>query len=228
MTDVLNQVAEPPNSFRTLMRTDMVVKPGVKQVEDFGDLTVQTNSQGPMALIEFTRALPRTRLYSNWRVVDDPAALQTLASREFDPDKTVLISQDTPLAQTSGSPDADAGTARITRYQAKDLAVETNSKTSAVLLLNDRTGQDWTVSVDQKPAELLRCNYIMRGVFVPPGAHTVEFRFQPPLKFLYISVAAFGLGILLASYVIYTRFWGEPEPPFRTPEKWNGPTHAAA
>ncbi len=60
------------------------------------------------------------------------------------------------------------GTAKkITKYEPKDLTVETNSKTSTILLLNDKIDHDWKVLVDQKPAELLRCNYIMRGVFVP-------------------------------------------------------------
>jgi hypothetical protein len=228
LTDVLNQFAEPPNSFRTMMRTDMVGKPGVQRVEDFGDVTVQTDAQGPMALIEFTGALPRTKLYAHWQMLDDPATLQTLTSREFDPNKTVLVSQDTPVPQQPGSTESDAGTAEITQYQAKDLLVQTNAKTSAILLLNDRTGDNWTVSVDHKPAQLLRCNYIMRGVLVPPGIHTIEFRFQPPLRFLYVSIAAVALGILLASQVIYARFWGEPDPPFRKPDRWDGPTPSPA
>ena len=97
--DVLNQVVEPPGSFRTVMRTEMVAKPDVAQVHDFGEITVQTNAQGPMALIEFTDALPRVSLYSNWRTEDDPTALITLSSREFDPHKTVLLSQSTPITQ---------------------------------------------------------------------------------------------------------------------------------
>ncbi len=229
MADVLNQAAEPPGSFRTVMRTAMVLKPDLKRPEDFGDVTVQNDSNGPMALIEFTDALPRVRSsIPNWRVMDDPEALQTLTSREFDPKKTVLVAEETPVPQSADNPSADPGTAEITRYESKDLTVQTNSKTSAILLLNDRTGKDWTVSVDDMPAKVLRCNYIMRGVLVPPGSHTVEFRFHPTLKFLYISVAATALGLLLASHVIYMRFWGKPEPPFRKSEKWNGPTPAAA
>jgi hypothetical protein len=227
LAEVLNQFAEPPGSFRTVLRADMVAKPGVKQIEDFGDVTVQTNSQGPMALMEFTDALPRASLYSSWRVVDDPTALQILSSREFDPAKAVLVSKDTPVPQPAASPGVEPGTAKIARYQAKDTLVETNSKTSAVLLLNDRTGQDWTVTVDKKPAKLLRCNYIMRGVLVPPGAHTVEFRFQPPIGFLWVSVTAFALGIVLAGHIVWARFWAELEPPDRWSEIWTGPTPTA-
>jgi hypothetical protein len=44
--------------------------------------------------------------------------------------------------------------------------------------------------VDRKPAQLLRCNYLMRGVQVPAGEHAVEFRFTQPHTGLCLSVAA--------------------------------------
>ena len=44
--------------------------------------------------------------------------------------------------------------------------------------LADITGL--TVTVDGQPAHLLRCNYIMRGVYLTPGRHSIEFRFRTP------------------------------------------------
>jgi hypothetical protein len=218
----LNQLGQPKNSFRTLMRMNVVNKPGIVQPEDQGDMTVQTNSDGPVALYEFTRALPRTKLYANWKTVDDPTALQMLGAAPFDPEKTVLVATNTPVAQAPGNPDADPGTVKISHYQSKDLILEADAKTPAVLLLNDKTGEFWNVSVDQKPGSVLRCNYIMRGVFVPPGHHRIEFRYQPPLKLLFISLTAFGLGILLAGVVIVTHFRRKPETPPASPANQPG------
>jgi hypothetical protein len=208
----LNLYGEPTNSFRAVMRMNLVPKPGIAQPEDPGDMTVQTNSDGPVVLYEFTAALPRTKLYANWQVVNDVTALQLLGSAPFDPAKTVLVAEDTPVAQKPANPDADPGTVKFSQYQSKDLILEADAKTPAVLLLNDRTGDFWNVSVDQKPAPILRCNYIMRGVFVPAGHHVVEFRYEPPLKMLFVSLTIFGLGILLAGFVIITHFKREPEP----------------
>jgi hypothetical protein len=206
----LNQLGEPKNSFRTVMRMNVVNKPGIVQAEDEGDHTVQTNSDGPVALYEFTRALPRTKLYANWQNVDDTNALKSLGSPSFDPEKTVLVANDTPVTQTPGSANAEPGTVKISHYQAKDLILEADAKTPAVLLLNDRTGDFWNVWVDQKPGSVLRCNYIMRGVFVPAGHHVVEFRYQPPLKLLFVSLTAFAFGILLAGVVIVKHFTSKP------------------
>jgi hypothetical protein len=169
-------------------------------------MTVHTNSQGPIALIEDTRALPRAKLYSSWRMVEDQAALQTLDSQGFDPSKTVLVATNTPVPPASPSAGADAGTVKITFYEPKHLVLQADAKTPAVLLLNDRTGSGWSVWVDQKPAALLRCNYIMRGVYLSPGNRTVDFRFKAPLKYFYISVTALALGVLLSGYVFYSNF----------------------
>jgi hypothetical protein len=121
----------------------------------------------------------------------------------FDPEKCVLIATNTSLRQAPSNPEADAGTVKIIQYQPKELILHADAKTPAVLLLNDRISAGWNVWVDQRPAELLRCNYIMRGVFLSPGAHTVEFRFKAPLKYLYTSVTALAIGLLLAGYVIH-------------------------
>jgi hypothetical protein len=213
LAEVLNRFTLPTNSFRTVLRLDMIQKPGVSQVEDAGDMTVKTNSQGPMALLEYTRALPRAKLFANWQVMEDPAALQTLASPQFDPEKTVLVAKDTPLAQAPEHPNADPGTVEITQYESKDLILEADAKTPAVLLLNDHTGDYWNVWIDQKPGTVLRCNDIMQGVFVPAGRHTIEFRFQPPQKVLYTSLTAFALGILLGGYAFVAHFVRQPTVP---------------
>jgi hypothetical protein len=213
MESVLNQFGEPKNSFRTVMRMDLVVKPGIIQFEDAGDMTVKTNGQGALALLEFTRALPRAKLYSRWLVMDDSAALHTLASPQFDPEKTVLLAKETPVSQPPGQPDADPGTVEISQYEFKDLILQADARTPAVLLLNDHTDSSWNVWVDQKPGAVLRCNDIMQGVFVPAGHHTIEFKYQPPQGMLRVSLGAFVLGILLGGYVCVTRFVRRPQAP---------------
>lgn len=207
LTPVLNQYAEPKNSFTNVMLMDIVPKPGVdpNHISDAGDLTVQTNDRGQVALIEFTKALPRAKLYSNWQVTNDDATLKMLNSSEFDPEKTVLVATDTPVTEKPSKPDSDPGEVHITRYKPRDVQLDANAKTSAVLLLNDRTGDYWTVTVDGKPAEVLRCNYIMRGVYLTPGAHHIDFHFRAPLQWFYVSSAAFGIAVLLLGYVVVTR-----------------------
>jgi len=210
----LNQSADPiEHSFVvrklftfTSAGGQLLAKPGVTQIEDSGDVAIELNDKGPFALIEFTNALPRAKLYANWKSVGDDEVLQTLPTASFDPRKTVLVAPENPLAQAAGDPNADAGTVAITDYQPKDIKLKARVQTPAVLLFNERIATPWKVSVDRQPSTLLRCNYLMQGVFLPPGDHVIEFRFQPPILPLYISLAAFAAGLLLAAYLMYTHW----------------------
>ena len=96
------------------------------------------------------------------------------------------------------------GTVNFKGYAPNHLAFSTQAAAPSVLLLNDMFDPHWRVFVDGKPAELLRCNFIMRGVYLTPGAHTVEFQFSLPHKPLYVTLAAIGVGILLGSFLIFS------------------------
>ena len=86
--------------------------------------------------------------------------------------------------------------ARYLSYDPKHVVIETDAKTSTVLLLNDKHHPEWRVTIDGAPAKLLRANYLMRGVHLPKGKHTVEFQFEPAQGSIKISLAGFGLGAL--------------------------------
>ena len=175
-------------------------------VGDVGDLTVESGAKGEYGIIEYTNALPRAKLYANWRSpTNDTETLDVLCSQEFDAWQTVLSAPNTPLPPSASTINADAGEVSIVDYHPKYVRLEANARTPAVLLLNDRIGADWRVRVDGAWASVLRCNYIMRGVYVTPGHHVVEFVFRPSLDSLYVSVSAIVIGIILSGYLIITR-----------------------
>jgi hypothetical protein len=207
LASMLNQQADAHDSdgfqIKTLLKMER--KPGLTAVVDAGDMTVVPDREGAYALIEYSNALPRAKLYSHWQTpTNNDATLETLASHAFDPEQTVLVARDTPVSQPPGDPKLDAGAVSFTDYQPRRVTLQANATTPAVLLLNDRIAPAWKVWVDQKPAPLLRCNYLMRGVFLTPGEHRVEFRFQPSLTTLYVSLCGWGAGILIAGYLIHT------------------------
>jgi uncharacterized membrane protein YfhO len=73
----------------------------------------------------------------------------------------------------------------------------------SVLLLNDRYDANWRVRVDGQPAELLRCNFIMRGVYLTAGSHTVEFQFRLPSGPLEVTLTAIAVGFVLIGLLIF-------------------------
>jgi hypothetical protein len=158
--------------------------------------------QSQFALFEFTGALPRVKLYSHWQVItNDQATLTQLASKDFNPEQTVLVAE--AISQSQGSAtNASPGTVEHTGYGPRRIELRAKVESPCVLLLNDKHDPTWKVFVDGKPAPMLRCNYIMRGVQLDKGEHIVEFRFEPVMRGLGISVAMDALGVVLIAFVV--------------------------
>ena len=92
----------------------------------------------------------------------------------------MLVADPLPAPAPGSLTNQNAGTVDFASYAPRRIVLQAKADAPAVLLLNDRFSPIWKVSVDGKPAKLLRCNYLMRGVYLPPGSHTVAFRFSPP------------------------------------------------
>jgi hypothetical protein len=185
------------------------LKPGAKAPEPttpIADvvqlLTATPSEQGPYAVLEFTGALPRAKFYTDWQAgLSDTNTLEMLRSPGFDPAQKVLLAQSVDgIDPTTNAP---PGEASIVSHAPKQVVVKTKSVVAGVLLLNDRWHPDWQVTVDGQPAPLLRANFIMRGVAVPAGEHTVEFRFNPPHGTLWISLSAIGVGLILVGLLAF-------------------------
>lgn len=112
----------------------------------------------------------------------------------------------------------DTGSSTPFRPQAafapKEILLQAKTEVATVLLLNDRFDPQWTVTVDGKPATLLRCNYIMRGVQLDPGVHTVRFNFKIPIGLPLVEVEpdtqvisfVFHLSTALPSYITLSAY----------------------
>ncbi|MBI3417546.1 MAG: hypothetical protein HY043_19820 [Verrucomicrobia bacterium] len=167
-------------------------------------ITIRTNTTGPLALMEFTGALPRAKLYSNWRVEPDlENTLKQLASTNFNPAQSVFVADS--IQPPAGATNAEPGTVEFKAYAPKRIQLEADARQPSVLLLNDRFEPQWQVFVDGKRETLLRCNFTMRGVLLAPGKHRVEFRFVPSNTSFYISLAAVALALAMCGFLAFSR-----------------------
>jgi len=216
LLNALNEQLDPmQHRFRIVQRFDVVLKPGIDQLTQLEQMTVTPSESGGCALFEFTGALPRAKLYSHWQIsTNDNVTLQTLTDANFDPWKTVLVSTPLSIQPEINLTNKNPGVVEFKSYAPKDISFSTSADTPTVLLLNDKFDPNWSVFVDGKSAPLLRCNFIMRGVYLTPGTHTVEFQFILPNRPLYVSLTAIGIGILLVGCLFFLT-----RPPFCQAQK---------
>jgi len=189
------------NAFSLREAFNLVPRPGSDPSSP--QYTAVATPGGLLALVEFEGTLPRAGVYSHWQSgVGDEMALALLPDPEWDPHREVLVAEDLP-APDSVDTDAMVIPARYEFYDPKRVVISTDAESSTVLMLNDKHHPAWQVTVDGKPAKLLRANYLMRGVHLSPGKHTVEFKFAPAAGSIRISLAGLGLAGVLGALLIF-------------------------
>lgn len=205
MVDLLNTQFDPElRRFRIVQRFELGPRPGVEgQPRQYSEVeAVPTdNPQARYALFEFTGALPRAVMFSNWEVkTNNQAALDELASPSFDPSKTVLLPKPLPASAKLADTNQAPGSVTFQSYQPENIKLEASSTSPSVLMLCDKYDPSWEVWVDGKRSEVLVCDYLMRGVYLEPGRHEIQFKFQSNSKMLYFNLAAILIGICLLGY----------------------------
>lgn len=173
------------------------------KTQDMESPSVDTSAPGPFALLEYKAALPRASLYTQWQVMpSDEATLQTLPSAQWDPSQVVLLAPGSEVPPATGGP---GGSVEFTSYAPKASTLQVHAESPSVLLVNDKHDPDWKVEIDGKPASLLRCNYLMRGVHLPAGDHEVRFTYSISNTALKISLAVIALALCLLGWLLLPR-----------------------
>lgn len=125
----------------------------------------------------------------------------------FDPSSTAFI--DTSKFELSKFKFDSSGTIRLTIYKPNYLKYESqNDKTGFAVFSEIYYPKGWNAYIDGKPSNIVRANYILRGLEIPPGKHIVEFKFNPPVynlgnKIMWVSsfittlIFVVGLGLVV-------------------------------
>lgn len=89
------------------------------------------------------------------------------------------------------------GDVTLERYVPDAPVYRCNSSTGGLLVFSEvHYDGGWSLTVDGEPAELLRVNYLLRAVVVPPGAHEVAMKFTSKMFTRGNQAATFG-GLLV-------------------------------
>jgi hypothetical protein len=124
-------------------------------------------------------ALPRAGVVAAQRVVEgDDAQLDAVLRRDFDGRRVVVTGR--PLPGLDDAPSGPpAGSARIVRHEPERVVVEATARRPSELVLTDLHFPGWKATLDGRAAEVHRVDWLLRGTSLPPGRHTVEFRYEP-------------------------------------------------
>lgn len=97
----------------------------------------------------------------------------------------------------------DNDSAVITEHEDDRVVIEVTTETPKILMLNEYYDSDWKVYVNGEEQDLIKCNYLFRGVEVPQGKCTVEFRYEPATLYLCFTFGCGSLAVIIVLAVLY-------------------------
>ena len=146
---------------------------------------------GPAVLVPRADPVDETTM---WRRVADPG---------WDPAQTAAVhGLSRPLTGSSGS-------VRPLRASTDSDGWRVETPTGGFLRVSGRWDEGWRATVDGRTAGVLRADGIFRGVVVPPGRHTVQFRYANPDVRRGIRLAVAALALIVVLFVLSTRAVGQ-------------------
>jgi hypothetical protein len=164
-----------------------------------GDGVSPVASSPPYYVYECGVSAPRARAVPDYTVVpDDEAALGVMLGDGFDPAERAVIFEELAAFDRPGA----AGPVELTRESPLRATCAVTGPT--LLLFDDLYYPGWKATVDGTPTEIYRANVISRAVVVPPGPHTVEYRFVPTSFYAGLAVSLASFAAVFAFLIILT------------------------
>jgi hypothetical protein len=146
---------------------------------------------------EVKDALPHVFITPETQMMRDDDARTALASGNLNPLQIAVVSQ-------AGECESGSGSARITRYDPNRVEVAVDTPQGGMLVLTDSYDPNWTVTVDGRPAQLLKVDTALRGVCIPAGSKMVQFDYQPRAFYAGVGIS----GVSWTALAIFSLFIG--------------------
>ena len=123
------------------------------------------------------------------------------AMNDFNPENTVIVDERFKDQVAGFTPVADAGaTIRLESFKLNDLVFKSTTSSPQLAVFSEiHYDKGWNVYVDGQKAEYFRANYVLRGMKIPAGTHTIQWKFEPEVyaKGERVSLISSSLMILL-------------------------------
>ncbi|HSJ07722.1 MAG TPA: YfhO family protein [Longimicrobiales bacterium] len=141
-------------------------------------------------------ALPRAYLAGAVEVLDGEAAIERLLSADFDARNSVILPEALPADVEVRQ--GVAGAVEWVEREVDRLTLRVAPDRPALLVVLDNWFPAWEATVNGHIVPIYRANHTFRAVAVPPGEHTVVFRYTPADLSTGATVSLLTLGLLLA------------------------------
>ncbi|MBP6823726.1 MAG: YfhO family protein [Acidobacteria bacterium] len=160
-----------------------------RKVYDFDNVQIYENQ----------RVLPRAWIVPKAKAVSEEEALLAIRGESeapFNPREEALLE---PAERLSLKLDYPHGKfvgeteTKVISYESNRLTIETNANKSGILVVSEIATPGWEATIDGQPTAIYSANYLLRGVIVPEGKHSIEMRYTAPSAMFGSAISALTL-----------------------------------
>ena len=162
-------------------------------------IPVFRSSDNSQIVLENRSVLPKAWLVPSVVIAADTNQMfSILHNQAFNPARFALVESASPLQmQNAGVATAVApGQVVVSSYEDERILLKAETGANELLVMGERYYNGWKAYVDGKQTDIYPVNHVLRGVYLTPGKHQVEFIFDPlPFKI--------GKYLTLVSFVVF-------------------------
>jgi hypothetical protein len=142
---------------------------------------IQPTKNGPVAM-QNPGALGNVWFVDSIKIVAN-ADEEIAALNGFNPKTTAIVDRrfETMVNNIPATTDS-TGYIKLDEYEPNKLVYSSSSTNERVAVFSEiYYAKGWKVTIDGKPADHFRANYVLRAMVVPQGEHKIEFVFDPEM-----------------------------------------------
>lgn len=133
---------------------------------------------------------------------------EILSLNSINPRTTAVIEKTFENTIPSDLSNDTSATIELTSYKPDHLVYKSNTQKTQVAIFSEIYYSDgWKAYIDGKEVPYFRANYALRGLQIPEGNHTIEFKFEPKTFEISKNISYAGSALLFL-FVGGMFFWG--------------------
>jgi hypothetical protein len=173
-------------------------------INRFQDTYRKVHTEMGYSLYLNSRALPRA--YSVTELVPAEGvegAKRLIYTKGLDPRRQGLVNPSD--LQKIGRRTFSPAEITLASYRANRVELASFAEDTAFVILADQYYPGWKATIDGERTPLYRANGVLRGVVVPPGSHTIVFRYAPFKIYAAMTVAGITALVLFIVVIVKRR-----------------------
>lgn len=130
---------------------------------------------GTIRVYQNPAALPHAWIVHNGTQLPKDHILGALESGQVDPAQTVLL-EETPPGMSPSTGQAERIT--FSSYEPDEMAMQVTANADGMIVLSEIYSKGWNAYIDGKKVDIYAADYVLRGIPITAGTHTVELKYE--------------------------------------------------